>query len=171
MSDQKGPVAKDPSEESAIDTRLVRKLAGILTDTGLTEIEVERGALKIRVSRQASSAPVQAYAPAPQAFAPAPAAAPAPSAAPAAAAPAAAAPAKGDQVKSPMVGTAYLAPQPGADPFIKVGDKVAAGQTLLIVEAMKTMNPIPSPRAGTVVDILVTDGDPIEFGEPLVILE
>ena len=156
MSDQKGPVAKDPSEESAIDTRLVRKLAGILTDTGLTEIEVERGTLKIRVSRQASGAPVQAYAPAPQAYA-----APAP----------AAAPARGEPVKSPMVGTAYLAPQPGADAFIKVGDKVAAGQTLLIVEAMKTMNPIPSPRAGTVVDILVTDGDPIEFGEPLVILE
>lgn len=172
MSDQKGPVAKDPSEESAIDTRLVRKLAGILTDTGLTEIEVERGTLKIRVSRQASGAPVQAYAPAAQAFAaPAPAAAPAPSATPAAAAPAATAPAAGDQVKSPMVGTAYLAPQPGADAFIKVGDKVAAGQTLLIVEAMKTMNPIPSPRAGTVVEILVTDGDPIEFGEPLVILE
>ena len=169
MSDQKGPVAKDPSEESAIDTRLVRKLAGILTDTGLTEIEVERGTLKIRVSRQASGVPAQAYAPAPQAFAaPAPAAAAAPAAAPAAAA---AAPAAGDQVKSPMVGTAYLAPQPGADAFIKVGDKVAAGQTLLIVEAMKTMNPIPSPRAGTVVDILVTDGDPIEFGEPLVILE
>ena len=150
MSDQKGPVAKDPSEESAIDTRLVRKLAGILTDTSLTEIEEERGSLKIRVSRQASGAPVPAYAPAPQAFA---------------------APARGEPVKSPMVGTAYLAPQPGADAFIKVGDKVAAGQTLLIVEAMKTMNPIPSPRAGTVVDILVTDGDPIEFGEPLVILE
>ena len=171
MSDQKGPVAKDPSEESAIDTRLVRKLAGILTDTGLTEIEVERGSLKIRVSRQASGAPVQAYAPAPQAFAaPAPAAPAAPATA-APAAPAAAAPARGEPVKSPMVGTAYLAPQPGADAFIKVGDKVAAGQTLLIVEAMKTMNPIPSPRAGTVVDILVTDGDPIEFGEPLVILE
>jgi acetyl-CoA carboxylase biotin carboxyl carrier protein len=170
MSDQKGPVAKDPSEESAIDTRLVRKLAGILTDTGLTEIEVERGSLKIRVSRQASAGPVQAYAPAPQAFgAPAPAAASASSSAPAAAP--ATAPAKGDPVKSPMVGTAYLAPQPGADAFIKVGDKVAAGQTLLIVEAMKTMNPIPSPRAGTVVGILVTDGDPIEFGEPLVILE
>ena len=168
MSDQKGPVAKDPSEESAIDTRLVRKLAGILTDTGLTEIEVERGSLKIRVSRQASGGAVQSYAPQPQAFAaPPPAAAPA---AHAAAAPSSA-PAAGDQVKSPMVGTAYLAPQPGADAFIKVGDKVAAGQTLLIVEAMKTMNPIPSPRAGTVVDILVTDGDPIEFGEPLVILE
>lgn len=171
MSDQKGPVAKDPSDESAIDTRLVRKLAGILTDTGLTEIEVERGPLKIRVSRQVSGAAVQAYAPAPQAFAaPAPSA-PAATSAASSSASAAAAPAKGEPVKSPMVGTAYLSPQPGADAFIKVGDKVAAGQTLLIVEAMKTMNPIPSPRAGTVIDIMVTDGDPIEFGEPLVILE
>src|SRR5688500_5301391 len=119
MSDQKGPVAKDPSEESAIDTRLVRKLAGILTDTGLTEIEVERGSLKIRVSRQASAPAAQAYAPQPQQFAaPAPAAAPSASSAAAPSAPAAAAPAKGDPVKSPMVGTAYLAPQPGADNFI-----------------------------------------------------
>ena len=161
-------------EESAIDTRLVRKLAGILTDTGLTEIEVERGSLKIRVSRQPTG-PAQVYAPAPQAFAPAaPAAAPAGAASgssASAAASAAPAAAKGEPVKSPMVGTAYLSPQPGADAFIKVGDKVAAGQTLLIVEAMKTMNPIPSPRAGTVVDIMVTDGDPIEFGEPLIILE
>ena len=74
-------------------------------------------------------------------------------------------------MKSPMVGTVYLSPQPGADVFIKVGDKVAAGQTLLIVEAMKTMNPIPSPRAGTVLEILVEDSQPVEFGEPLVVLE
>jgi acetyl-CoA carboxylase biotin carboxyl carrier protein len=99
--------------------------------------------------------------------APAPVAAAAP--APAAAAPAA--PARGEQIKSPMVGTIYLSPQPGAEAFIKPGDKVAAGQTLLIVEAMKTMNPIPAPRAGTVLEILVDDAQPVEFGEPLVVLE
>ena len=159
-------------EESAIDTRLVRKLAGILTDTGLTEIEVERGSLKIRVSRQPTAA-AQVYAPAPQAMAAPAAPAPVAAASSSASASAASAPAaaKGEPVKSPMVGTAYLAPQPGSDNFVKIGDKVTEGQTLLIVEAMKTMNPIPSPRAGTIVDILVTDGDPIEFGEPLVILE
>lgn len=163
MSDPKGPVVAADAD-SAIDTRLVRKLAGILTDTGLTEIEVERGGLKIRVSRQTTGAAVYAAAPAP---APVMAAA-APQAA-AAAAPAALA--RGEQIKSPMVGTVYLAPQPGADPFVKVGDKVTAGQTLMIVEAMKTMNPIPAPRAGTVLELLVTDGDPVEFGEPLAVIE
>ncbi|PLR06075.1 acetyl-CoA carboxylase biotin carboxyl carrier protein, partial [Caulobacter flavus] len=99
--------------------------------------------------------------------------APAPAAAPAAEAPAAAAPAavRGDAVKSPMVGTAYLSPQPGADAFIKVGDTVSAGQTLLIVEAMKTMNPIAAPKAGKIVEILVADAQPVEFGEPLVVIE
>ena len=164
MPDPKGPVPAVEAD-STIDTRLVRKLAGILTDTGLTEIEVERGGLRVRVARQSSAQ--QVYA------APAPAQAAAP--APAAPAPAAAAPApvvsRGEPVKSPMVGTVYLAPQPGADPFVKIGDKVTAGQTLLIVEAMKTMNPIPAPRAGTILEILVTDSDPVEFGEPLVVLE
>jgi len=167
MPDPKGPVPAVEAD-STIDTRLVRKLAGILTDTGLTEIEVERGGLRVRVARQSSAQ--QVYA----APAAAPAAAPPPAApAPVAAAPAtaASAAARGETVKSPMVGTVYLAPQPGADPFIKVGDKVTAGQTLLIVEAMKTMNPIPAPRAGTVLEILVTDSDPVEFGEPLVVLE
>jgi len=164
MPDPKGPVPAVEAD-STIDTRLVRKLAGILTDTGLTEIEVERCGLRVRVARQSSAQ--QVYA------APAPAQAAAP--APAAPAPAAAAPApvvsRGEPVKSPMVGTVYLAPQPGADPFVKIGDKVTAGQTLLIVEAMKTMNPIPAPRAGTILEILVTDSDPVEFGEPLVVLE
>jgi acetyl-CoA carboxylase biotin carboxyl carrier protein len=152
-----------------IDARLVRKLADILHDTGLTEIEVERGDLKIRVARSVtvSAQPVQVAAPAQYS--------PAPVEAPVAAAPAAvaAAPAvrAGDLVKSPMVGTVYLQAQPGSDPFCKPGDKVVEGQTLLIVEAMKTMNPIPAPRSGTVVEILVADGDPIEFGEPLVVLE
>ncbi len=152
-----------------IDARLVRKLADILHDTGLTEIEVEHGDLKIRVARSVtvSAQAVQVAAPAHYS--------PAPIEAPVAAAPTAvtAAPAvrAGDLVKSPMVGTVYLQTQPGSDPFCKPGDKVVEGQTLLIVEAMKTMNPIPAPRSGTVVEILVADGDPIEFGEPLVVLE
>nr|WP_249138145.1 acetyl-CoA carboxylase biotin carboxyl carrier protein [Caulobacter sp. S6] len=152
----------------SIDPRLVRKLADILTDTGLTEIEVEQGGLKIRVAREISVA----AAPAHYVAAPAPMAAPA--AAPVAAAPAAAPaaePERGEQVKSPMVGTVYLQPQPGAASFIKVGDQVSAGQTLLIIEAMKTMNPIPAPRAGTVLKILVEDAQPVEFGEALVVIE
>jgi acetyl-CoA carboxylase biotin carboxyl carrier protein len=151
--------------EDSIDPKLVRKLADILTDTGLTEIEVEQGGLKIRVARQltASAAPVTYTAP--------PAAAPAPAAASAPAAPAVEAPPRGQPVKSPMVGTVYLRPAPEADAFVKVGDHVAAGQTLLIVEAMKTMNPIPATAAGVVLEILVADGQPVEFGEPLVVIE
>lgn len=152
-----------------IDARLVRKLADILHDTGLTEIEVERGDLKIRVARSVTVSAQAVQVAAPAQYSPAPVEAPV-TAAPAtvAAVPAVRA---GDLVKSPMVGTVYLQAQPGSDPFCKPGDKVVEGQTLLIVEAMKTMNPIPAPRSGTVVDILVADGDPIEFGEPLVVLE
>jgi acetyl-CoA carboxylase biotin carboxyl carrier protein len=151
------------------DARLVRKLADILTDTGLSEIEVEHGGLKIRVAKTLTmAAPVQVAAPA------APTAVPV--AAPAALAPAAeAAPveirARGDVVNSPMVGTVYMQPQPGADSFVKVGDTVQAGQTMMIIEAMKTMNPIPAPKGGRVVDILVADGQPVEFGEPLAVIE
>lgn len=153
-----------------IDARLVRKLADILTETGLSEIEVEHGGLKIRVAKQVTAVHHVA-APAPIAHA-APAAAP-PAAVAAEAAPAAApaARAKGDEVKSPMVGTVFLQPQPGADPFVKVGDTVTAGQTLFIIEAMKTMNPIPATKAGKIVEILVADGQPVEFGEPLAIIE
>ena len=152
-----------------IDARLVRKLADILTDTGLSEIEVEHSGLKIRVARTLTAAPAQYVQQAPMAAAPA-------QAAPAAAAaiseaPAAAARAAGDVVKSPMVGTVYMQPAPDAPAFIKVGDTVAAGQTLMIIEAMKTMNPIPATKAGKVVEILVGDGDPVEFGEPLVVIE
>jgi acetyl-CoA carboxylase biotin carboxyl carrier protein len=149
-----------------IDARLVRKLADILTDTGLSEIEVEHGDLKIRVAKTLTAAPIQYAQPAPQAYAPAPAA-------PAAAAevsPAAAPAARGDAVKSPMVGTIYLQPSPEAPAFIKVGDSVTEGQTMMIVEAMKTMNPIPAPKAGKVLEILVADGQPVEFGEPLVVI-
>jgi acetyl-CoA carboxylase biotin carboxyl carrier protein len=172
MASDLPPAEKPKSAGDPIDTRLVRRLADILKDTDLSEIEVERGDLKIRVVR------ASAVAAAPQVYAaPAVAAAPlAQAAAPAAvAAPAAAEPVgetlRGDQVKSPMVGTVYLQPQPGAKAFVQVGDKVNAGQTLLIIEAMKTMNPIPAPRAGTVLRVLVEDGQPVEFGEPLIVIE
>ncbi len=148
-----------------IDARMVRKLADILTDTGLSEIEVECDGLKIRVAKTLTAAPIQyAAAPAPVAAVAAPAAAPAGEAA---------APErrKGDVVNSPMVGTVYLQPQPDSPAFVKVGDMVSAGQTLLIVEAMKTMNPIPAPKAGKVVEIIVEDAQPVEFGEPLVVIE
>ena len=162
--------APESGDANTIDTKVVRKLADILKDTGLTEIEVETGGLKIRVARELTAATpagavyqAVAAAPAPAAPAAAPTAAPVVEAAPAAAV--------GDKVKSPMVGTVYLSTQPGADTFVKVGQSVAEGQTLLIVEAMKTMNPIPSPRAGKIVEILVSDAQPVEFGEPLVIIE
>jgi acetyl-CoA carboxylase biotin carboxyl carrier protein len=136
-------------------------LADILTETGLSEIEVEHAGLKVRVAKTlTAAAPVYAQAPA---YAP-------PAAAPAPAAETSSRKASGDEVKSPMVGTVYMQPQPDADPFVKVGDSVEAGQTLMIVEAMKTMNPIPAPKAGKVVEILVKDGQPVEFGEPLIVL-
>jgi acetyl-CoA carboxylase biotin carboxyl carrier protein len=154
------------TRKSAIDQDLVRDLAGILNDTNLTEIEVELGDLKVRVSRQAAAAPVQSY------VAAAPAAAPAAAASPAqAAASAVSKDVSKFAVPSPMVGTAYLAPAPGAKAFIEVGQSVKEGQTLLIIEAMKTMNQIPSPRSGTVTAILVEDARPVEYGEPLVVVE
>ena len=149
-----------------VDTALVRELAELLSANDLNEIEVEDGDRKIKVRRDA-----------PQAFV---AAAPPMAAAPAAAAPAAAAPAAqaaapqedegGDAVKSPMVGTCFLSPEPGAKPFIAVGQAVKAGDTLLIVEAMKVMNPITAPKAGTVKKINVADGQPVEFDQSLVVL-
>lgn len=153
----------------AIDAQLVRELAAVLAETGLTEIEIERGELRLRLARTATVSPV--IAPAVQTHVIS--SAPVPSApAPALAAPAPTSPADHPgAIPSPMVGTAYLAAEPGAAPFIKVGDTVNAGQTLMVVEAMKTFNPIPAPRAGKVTAILVTDGQPVEFGEPLVILE
>ena len=167
MSNTKAPA--DPVETPSIDARLVRKLADILKDTGLSEIEVEHAGLKIRVARELTvAAAATTYVQAPQAYAPAAAA---PASPPAVEAPAAPSARAGEVVKSPMVGTVYMSPQPGADAFIKVGDTVAAGQTLLIVEAMKTMNPISAPKAGKVVEILVADAQPVEFGEPLVVVE
>ncbi|PSH66305.1 MULTISPECIES: acetyl-CoA carboxylase biotin carboxyl carrier protein [Phyllobacterium] len=150
------------SRNTGIDKVMIRDLAEILNETDLTDIEIEQGDLRIRVSRQ-----VTVQAAAPQAvYAQAPAAAPV---APAAAAPASD-PSK-NAIPSPMVGTVYLAPAPGARDFIQVGTQVKEGQTLLIIEAMKTMNQIPSPRAGTVTAILVTDSQPVEYGELLVVIE
>ena len=168
MADDK-KIKNEPSHE--IDTGLVRQLAEILKETDLTEIEVERDELRIRVARElfAAPAPVQ-YAAAPMA-APAPAAAPAAAPASMPSDPATIVSKQGEEVKSPMVGTAYLQASPEAPPFIKPGDKVKKGQTLLIVEAMKTMNPIQSPRDGVVKEILVGDAQPVEFGEPLVLLQ
>jgi acetyl-CoA carboxylase biotin carboxyl carrier protein len=146
----------------AVDSALVRELAELLGETGLTEIEVEDGDRRIRVARNVSVAAAPAVT---HAAAPAPVAA----AAPAAAAPAAPAAATGTPVKSPMVGTAFLSSEPGSAPFVNVGDTVKAGETLLIVEAMKVMNPITAPTAGTIQAVLVGNGDPVEFDQPLVI--
>ncbi len=147
-----------------VDQDLIRQLADILTETDLSEIEVETEDLKVRVARQSQVVNVAA----PVAAAPA---------APAAAAPAAVA-AEGNSkaahpgaVPSPMVGTVYVAAEPGAAAFVSVGSQVTQGQTVLIVEAMKTMNQIPAPKSGTVKEILVEDGQPVEFGEPLLIIE
>jgi acetyl-CoA carboxylase biotin carboxyl carrier protein len=160
-------MARQPADKSSKpdDSALIRELALLLDETSLTEIEIERAGLRVRVARNVSVA-----ASVPAAYLPA--AATAPAAVGAAASGAMADPAKHPGVvPSPMVGTAYWSPEPGAKPFVEVGTKVSAGQTLLIIEAMKTMNQIPSPRAGTVTQILVEDGQPVEFGEPLVIIE
>ncbi len=149
------PNAKAPSEP--LDLQLVRALAGLLDETGLSEIEIDRDGVRIRVARHA----------APSAGVAAPAVAGRPAGATAEAEPVR----SGETVRSPMVGTVYFQAQPGAAPFAKVGDVVAEGQTLLLVEAMKTMNPIAAPRAGRIVEFLVSDGQPVEYGEPLAVLE
>jgi acetyl-CoA carboxylase biotin carboxyl carrier protein len=156
-------------KKHGIDKELIRDLANILNDTDLSEIEVEQDDLRIRVSR-AAPAPVYATAPAPQ-YAPAPAAAAAPAVAPGTAAPAAPARNPANTVTSPMVGTVYLSSAPGAGPFVEVGATVKEGQTLLIVEAMKTMNQIPAPKSGKVTEIIVNDSQPVEYGEALVVIE
>jgi acetyl-CoA carboxylase biotin carboxyl carrier protein len=141
-----------------VDHELIRELAELLTETGLTEIEIDRDGLKVRVARNAAPATYQV------------------------AAPAMAAPGKTEllppdvatnpgTVHSPMVGTAFRSPEPGAKAYVEVGDMVREGQTILIIEAMKTMNQIPAPRGGRVVDILVEDGQPVEYDEPLMIIE
>jgi acetyl-CoA carboxylase biotin carboxyl carrier protein len=154
------------TKKTGIDQQLIRDLAGILNETNLTEIEVEQGDLRVRVSRQTHTI---------HAAVAAPAAAAAPTAAPAVAADLQAQAKSADIAKnavtSPMVGTAYAAPSPEAEAFIAVGQKVREGQTLLVIEAMKTMNQIPSPRSGTVTAILFEDAQPVEYGEPLVVIE
>jgi acetyl-CoA carboxylase biotin carboxyl carrier protein len=159
------PDNKADTKFSSEDSALIRELALLLDETSLTEIEIERAGLRLRVARNISIA-----ASMPASFAPA-AVAVAPAAAAASSEPATDYANHPGVVPSPMVGTAYWSPEPGAKPFVEIGVKVSAGQTLLIIEAMKTMNQIPSPRAGTVTQILVEDGQPVEFGEPLVIIE
>ena len=164
-------MARQPDDKAAAkfssdDSALVRELALLLDETSLTEIEIERAGLRVRVARNisiAASMPAQMAPVAHAPVAPAGDVSPASDAADLANHP--------GVVPSPMVGTAYWSPEPGAKPFIEVGARVSAGQTLLIIEAMKTMNQIPSPRGGTVTQILVEDGQPVEFGEPLVIIE
>jgi len=156
----------DKKPSSGIEPKLIRELANILRDSGLTEIEVERGDLRVRLSG--------GYAPQPPQHASVVHHAPiAPAALPAPAAPAPVADARNHPgaVTSPMVGTAYLSAKPEDPPFVKVGDTVSAGQTLLVVEAMKTFNPIPATKAGKVIEILVTNEQPVEFGQPLAIIE
>ena len=149
--------------KSAVDKDLIRELSALLEETGLSEIEIEQSGLRVRVVRASQLTAAAPMAP----ISTTPALAP-----PGITSAAAPDPAKHPGVvASPMVGTAYLSPEPGARPFVEVGSKVLAGQTLLIVEAMKTMNQIPAPRAGTVKQILIEDGRPVEFGEPLMIIE
>ncbi len=150
MADNKGAMQ--------VDAALVRQLAELLDENMLTEIEVQDGERKIRVARAVTSAavtaaPVAVAAPAPVAEAPA------------------AAPSTANAIKSPMVGTVFLAAEPGAKPFAGVGDTVSEGQTLVIIEAMKVMNPIAAPRAGKVVQVMVENGQPVEFDQPLLVIE
>lgn len=153
------------TKNSAIETKLIRELAKILNDTDLSEIEMEKGDLRLRVAR--GTGPVTVTHSAPAAAAPVAAA---PAAVAESAAPATPAKDDPDAVKSPMVGTAYTRPSPDKDPFFNVGDKVKEGDTVLLIEAMKTFNPIKAPKAGTVKEILVQDAQAVEFGESLIII-
>ena len=164
MAEKKGAGAARDEGAMRIDTSLVRELAELLTANELTEIEVEDGDRKIKVVRQR---PPQAVDAGPVHHAMAAAAAPA---APAGSAPVPVEDVAGSAVKSPIVGTAFMSPEPGADPFIAVGDTVKPGDTLLIVEAMKVMNPITAPSGGVIKKILVADAQPVEFDQPLVII-
>ena len=152
-------------EKTTIERELILELADLLTSTGLTEIEIEKKGLRLRVARGMSMSASAGN------FAPAPAAAPSTGSATTAPVGKAEAADHPGAVKSPMVGTAYRSPSPTTPPFVEVGSKVTQGQTLLIIEAMKTMNQIPAPRAGTVIRVMVETGQPVEYGEPLVIIE
>jgi len=151
-------VGGKPRSMPSIDAAVIRELADLLAETGLSEIEVEQGGTKLRVARQIVASYAAGEAPLRAAAAPAAETPPTP---------------KGPQpgaVTSPMVGTAYVAPEPGKPPFVKVGDKVSEGDTLLIVEAMKTMNPISAPHSGTVSEIYIHDAEPVEFGQTLLVI-
>jgi acetyl-CoA carboxylase biotin carboxyl carrier protein len=155
-------MAKDKQDKSSPEQDMIRDLAGLLNETGLTEIEIERAGLKIRVARTVTvaAATIQGATPPPGGTASA------------ATPPSAFDPAQHPGcVKSPMVGTAYRAPEPGAANFVEIGTRVSQGQTLMIIEAMKTMNHIPAPKSGTVTQVLIEDRQPVEFGEPMVIIE
>jgi acetyl-CoA carboxylase biotin carboxyl carrier protein len=157
------------AKDSPFDPELVRELATLIADTDLTEIEVEKGDLRIRVARQITAQVTVPVAPSAAAAAPSPVVAPPPGSELAAAGRTAAA--HPGAVLSPMVGTAYRKPSPDAKAFVEVGSKVAAGEKVLLVEAMKTFNEIVAPRAGTVTAIFVEDGTPVEYGEPLLVIE
>jgi acetyl-CoA carboxylase biotin carboxyl carrier protein len=157
-------MAKSP-KPTLVDHDAIRELSNLLDETGLTEIEIEQDGKRLRVARGVAAAPTVVMP------AKAAAAVPVPQPVGESASASLDVAKHPGVVKSPMVGTAYAAPEPGAKPFIEVGSKVKAGDTLMIVEAMKTMNQIPAPRGGTVIQILFEDGQPVEFGEPLVIIE
>ncbi len=153
---------EDPAtpKSPTVDHQVIRELAQLLDETGLTEIEFERDGVSIRVARQGQAPATRACAPEPTPVAPT------------ATAKSAVEPAQHPgTVASPMVGTAYLGPAPAARPFVEIGSQVKTGETLLIIEAMKTMNQIPAPRSGTVIQILVEDGQPVEYGQPLLIID
>lgn len=160
-------MASTPKKAASADTKLVRELAKILNDTGLTEIEMEKGSLKIRVAKGGGQVVQAVAAPAPVAAAPAPSQ---PVAAPAAKTEKKDASAHPGAAKSPMVGTVYTRPSPDADAFVKVGDKVKEGDTIVLIEAMKTFNPITATKSGKIEEILVEDAQPVEFGEVLFII-
>ena len=159
------------NSKNRIDTKLVKDLANILDSVGLGEIEVEHDGLRVRVSRPVAGTAQTVHVAAPAPVAPAAPVPAAPAPAPASPAPAESGAVPANAITSPMVGTAYLSPEPGAKPFIKVGDKVSKGDTLLLVEAMKTFNPVTSDKSGTISAILIEDGKPVEFGEALVVIE
>lgn len=159
----KSSTKKTAVRTASSETKLIKELAKILNDTDLSEIEMEKGNLRIRVARGGAPATYTQ----PIAAAPAPMAAPT---APVATTPAAEPADNPDAVKSPMVGTAYVRPSPDADPFKKIGDSVKEGETILLVEAMKTFNPIKAPKSGTVTEIYIEDGQPVEFGEALMVI-
>jgi acetyl-CoA carboxylase biotin carboxyl carrier protein len=150
---------KKSDKSSSMDADLIRELADLLSETGLTEIEIEHKDMRVRVARGGAPASAVMAAQPPAVSSPDTAASGTTSAV------------HPGTVTSPMVGTVYRAPEPDADPFVEVGSTVSEGQTVMIVEAMKTMNHIPSPRAGTITQILVEDGQPVEYGEPLVVIE